>query len=259
MPSVLPTEMMTPLPKTEEEIVQELPPEPVNEEEIFSKKEVKKNTSSEKELEKIEKEESTAQHLVEAQASKAELEMIITKEAEKPKKKKRGKSTKSPEELAAHMSKMRAASLKKRQEKKKQKDMLKKQKEEEQMFDKPSSPLTKETTPKNRLQNVAIPIVLAEQPKPKPIPKPSEPINIPQNQGISLADKLRLTEMKLFEYQIREDERNKIKTKNESKAKAIAQNNIQQPNRWGRKSAIAKWAQVPTYQSDDPYDVFKIK
>ena len=239
MPSVLPTEMMTPLPKTEEEIVQELPPEPVNEEEIFSKKEVKKNTSSEKELEKIEKEES-----------KAELEMIITKEAEKPKKKKRGKSTKSPEELAAHMSKMRAASLKKRQEKKKQKDMLKKQKEEEQMFDKPSSPLTKETTPK---------IVLAEQPKPKPIPKPSEPINIPQNQGISLADKLRLTEMKLFEYQIREDERNKIKTKNESKAKAIAQNNIQQPNRWGRKSAIAKWAQVPTYQSDDPYDVFKIK
>jgi len=235
MPSVLPTEMMTPLPKTEEEIVQELPPEPVNEEEIFSKKEVKKNTSSEKELEKIEKEES-----------KAELEMIITKEAEKPKKKKRGKSTKSPEELAAHMSKMRAASLKKRQEKKKQKDMMKKQKEEE-MFDKPSSPLSQETTP----------IVLAEQPKPKPIPKPSAPIDIP-NQGISLADKLRLTEMKLFEYQIREDERNKIKTKNESKAKAIAQNNIQQPNRWGRKSAIAKWAQVPTYQSDDPYDVFKI-
>ena len=257
MPSVLPTEMMTPMPKTEEEIVQELPPEPVNEEEIFSKKEVKKNTSSEKELEKIEKEESTAKHLVEAQASKAELEMIITKEAEKPKKKKRGKSTKSPEELAAHMSKMRAASLKKRQEKKKQKDMLKKQKEEEQMFDKPSSPLTKETTPK---------IVLAEQPKPIPNKQsntglqsiPSEPINIPQNQGISLADKLRLTEMKLFEYQIREDERNKIKTKNESKAKAIAQNNIQQPNRWGRKSAIAKWAQVPTYQSDDPYDVFKI-
>ncbi len=258
MPSVLPTEMMTPMPKTEEEIVQELPPEPVNEEEIFSKKEVKKNTSSEKELEKIEKEESTAQHLVEAQASKAELEMIITKEAEKPKKKKRGKSTKSPEELAAHMSKMRAASLRKRQEKKKQKDMLKKQKEEEQMFDKPSSPLTKETTPK----------IIAEPPKPKPIPNkqsntglqsiPSEPINIPQNQGISLADKLRLTEMKLFEYQIREDERNKIKTKNESKAKAIAQNNIQQPNRWGRKSAIAKWAQVPTYQSDDPYDVFKI-
>ena len=235
MPSVLPIEMMTPIPKTEEEIVQELPPEPVNEEEIFSKKEVKKNTSSEKELEKIEKEES-----------KAELEMIITKEAEKPKKKKRGKSTKSPEELAAHMSKMRAASLKKRQEKKKQKDMMKKQKEEE-IFDKPSSPLSQETTP----------IVLAEQPKPKPIPKPSAPINIP-NQGISLADKLRLTEMKLFEYQIREDERNKIKTKNESKAKAIAQNNIQQPNRWGRKSAIAKWAQVPTYQSDDPYDVFKI-
>ncbi len=250
MPSVLPTEMMTPLPKTEEEIVQELPPEPVNEEEIFSKKEVKKNTSSEKELEKIEKEESTAKHLVEAQASKAELEMIITKEAEKPKKKKRGKSTKSPEELAAHMSKMRAASLKKRQEKKKQKDMLKKQKEEEQMFGKPCSPLSQDTTPK---------IVLAEQPKPKPIPKPSEPINIPQNQGISLEDKLRLTQMKLFEYQIREDERNKIKTKNESKAKAIAQNNIQQPNRWGRKSAIAKWAQVPTYQSDDPYDVFKIK
>jgi hypothetical protein len=61
MPSVLPTEMMTPLPKTEEEIVQELPPEPVNEEEIFSKKEVKKNTSSEKELEKIEKEESKAE------------------------------------------------------------------------------------------------------------------------------------------------------------------------------------------------------
>jgi len=235
MPSVLPTEMMTPLPKTEEEIVQELPPEPVNEEEIFSKKEVKKNTSSEKELEKIEKEES-----------KAELEMIITKEAEKPKKKKRGKSTKSPEELAAHMSKMRAASLKKRQEKKKQKDMMKKQKEEE-MFDKPSSPLSQETTPK----------IIAEPPKPKPIPKPSAPIDIP-NQGISLADKLRLTEMKLFEYQIREDERNKIKTKNESKAKAIAQNNIQQPNRWGRKSAIAKWAQVPTYQSDDPYDVFKI-
>ena len=256
MPSVLPTEMMTPLPKTEEEIVQELPPEPVNEEEIFSKKEVKKNTSSEKELEKIEKEES-----------RAELEMIITKEAEKPKKKKRGKSTKSPEELAAHMAKMRAASLKKRQEKKKQKDMMKKQKEEE-MFDKPSSPLTKETTPKNRIQNVAIPIVLAEQPKPKPIPKPSAPVNIPNKQsntglqslqGISLEDKLRLTEMKLFEYQIREDERNKIKTKNESKAKAIAQNNIQQPNRWGRKSAIAKWAQVPTYQSDDPYDVFKIK
>ncbi len=235
MPSVLPTEMMTPLPKTEEEIVQELPPEPVNEEEIFSKKEVKKNTSSEKELEKIEKEES-----------KAELEMIITKEAEKPKKKKRGKSTKSPEELAAHMSKMRAASLKKRQEKKKQKDMMKKQKEEE-MFDKPSSPLSQETTPK----------IITEPPKPKPIPKPSAPIDIP-NQGISLADKLRLTEMKLFEYQIREDERNKIKTKNESKAKAIAQNNIQQPNRWGRKSAIAKWAQVPTYQSDDPYDVFKI-
>lgn len=261
MPSVLPTEMMTPLPKTEEEIVQELPPEPVNEEEIFSKKEVKKNTSSEKELEKIEKEESTAKHLVEAQASKAELEMIITKEAEKPKKKKRGKSTKSPEELAAHMSKMRAASLKKRQEKKKQKDMLKKQKEEEQMFGKPCSPLSQDTTPK----------IIAEppKPKPKPIPNkqsntglqsiPSEPINIPQNQGISLEDKLRLTQMKLFEYQIREDERNKIKTKNESKAKAIAQNNIQQPNRWGRKSAIAKWAQVPTYQSDDPYDVFKIK
>ena len=245
MPSVLPTEMMTPLPKTEEEIVQELPPEPVNEEEIFSKKEVKKNTSSEKELEKIEKQES-----------KAELEMIITKEAEKPKKKKRGKSTKSPEELAAHMAKMRAASLKKRQEKKKQKDMMKKH-EEEKMFDKPSSPLTQDTTHQ---------IELVEQPKPKPIPKPSEPINIPnriqnvapKKKGISLEDKLRLTEMKLFEYQIREDERNKIKSKNENKAKAIAQNNIQQPNRWGRKSAIAKWAQVPTYQSDDPYDVFKI-
>jgi len=258
MPSVLPTEMMTPLPKTEEEIVQELPPEPVNEEEIFSKKEVKKNTSSEKELEKIEKQESTAKHLVEAQASKAELEMIITKEAEKPKKKKRGKSTKSPEELAAHMAKMRAASLKKRQEKKKQKDLMKKH-EEEKMFDKPSSPLTQDTTHQ---------IELVEQPKPKPIPNkqsntglqsiPSKPINISKKQDISLEDKLRLTEMKLFEYQIREDERNKIKTKNESKAKAIAQNNIQQPNRWGRKSAIAKWAQVPTYQSDDPYDVFKI-
>ena len=225
MPSVLPMDMMTPLPKTEEEIVQELPPEPVNENEIFSKKEVKKNTSSEKELEKIEKEES-----------KAELEMIITKEAEKPKKKKRGKATKSPEELAEHMSKMRAASLKKRQEKKKQKDLLKIQQNE--MFDKPASPLSQETTP-------------------KPIPKTSAPINIP-NQGISLADKLRLTEMKLFEYQIREDERNKIKTKNESKAKAIAHKNIQQPNRWGKKSAIAKWAQVPTYESDDPFDVFKI-
>lgn len=244
MPSVLPTEMMTPLPKTEEEIVQELPPEPVNEEEIFSKKEVKKNTSSEKELEKIEKEES-----------RAELEMIITKEAEKPKKKKRGKSTKSPEELAAHMAKMRAASLKKRQEKKKQREMLKEQK----MFDKPSSPLSQEITP-NRIQEKVTECDHSYEaiPEPKPKPKPSAPVNIPK-QGISLEDKLRLTEMKLFEYQIREDERNKIKTKNESKAKAIAQNNIQQPNRWGRKSAIAKWAQVPTYQSDDPYDVFKIK
>ena len=41
---------MTPIPPTEEEIVQELPTEPVNENEIFSKKEVKKNTSSEKEI-----------------------------------------------------------------------------------------------------------------------------------------------------------------------------------------------------------------
>tara|TARA_R110000764_G_scaffold31619_3_gene72269 strand:- start:3006 stop:3731 length:726 start_codon:yes stop_codon:yes gene_type:complete len=240
MPSVLPMDMMQPMPKTEEEIVAELPPEPVDEAEIFSKKEVKKNTSSEKELEKIEKQEA-----------KEELEMIITKEAEKPKKKKRGKATKSPEELAAHMSKMRAASLKKRQEKKKQKDLLKKQ-NEELMFDKPSSPLVKETTPL---------MTLDEQPKPKPIPKPSAPIDIPKattKRGISLEDKLRLTEMKLFEYQIREDERNKIKSKNENKAKAIAQNNIQQPNRWGRKSAIAKWANVPTYKSDDPYDVFKI-
>lgn len=249
MPSVLPMDMMQPMPKTEEEIVAELPPEPVDEAEIFSKKEVKKNTSSEKELEKIEKQEA-----------KEELEMIITKEAEKPKKKKRGKATKSPEELAAHMSKMRAASLKKRQEKKKQKDLLKKQ-NEELMFDKPSSPLVKETTPlmtldeqpkPNRIQDVAIP---------KPIPKSSAPIDIPKattKRGISLEDKLRLTEMKLFEYQIREDERNKIKSKNENKAKAIAQNNIQQPNRWGRKSAIAKWANVPTYKSDDPYDVFKI-
>ena len=64
--------------------------------------------------------------------------------------------------------------------------------------------------------------------------------------------------MKLFEYQIREDERNKIKSKNETKAKEIAHKNIQQPNRWGKKSAIAKWAQVPTYESDDPFDVFKI-
>tara|TARA_R110000744_G_scaffold124661_5_gene230265 strand:- start:1779 stop:2534 length:756 start_codon:yes stop_codon:yes gene_type:complete len=250
MPSVLPMDMMQPMPKTEEEIVAELPPEPVDEAEIFSKKEVKKNTSSEKELEKIEKQEA-----------KEELEMIITKEAEKPKKKKRGKATKSPEELAAHMSKMRAASLKKRQEKKKQKDLLKKQ-NEELMFDKPSSPLVKETTPL---------MTLDEQPKPKPIPNkqsntglqsiPSAPIDIPKattKRGISLEDKLRLTEMKLFEYQIREDERNKIKSKNENKAKAIAQNNIQQPNRWGRKSAIAKWANVPTYKSDDPYDVFKI-
>ena len=242
MPSVLPMDMMQPMPKTEEDIVAELPPEPVDEAEIFSKKEVKKNTSSEKELEKIEKQEA-----------KEELEMIITKEAEKPKKKKRGKATKSPEELAAHMSKMRAASLKKRQEKKKQKDLLKKQ-NEELMFDKPSSPLVKDTTPL---------ITLDEQPKPKPIPKPSAPIDIPiskatTKRGISLEDKLRLTEMKLFEYQIREDERNKIKSKNENKAKAIAQNNIQQPNRWGRKSAIAKWANVPTYKSDDPYDVFKI-
>tara|TARA_R110000787_G_scaffold164297_1_gene277387 strand:- start:6844 stop:7563 length:720 start_codon:yes stop_codon:yes gene_type:complete len=238
MPSVLPIDMMQPMPKTEEEIVAELPPEPVDEAEIFSKKEVKKNTSSEKELEKIEKQEA-----------KEELEMIITKEAEKPKKKKRGKATKSPEELAAHMSKMRAASLKKRQEKKKQKDLLKKQ-NEELMFDKPSSPLVKDTTPL---------ITLDEQPKPKPIPKPSAPIDIPKaKRGISLEDKLRLTEMKLFEYQIREDERNKIKSKNENKAKAIAQNNIQQPNRWGRKSAIAKWANVPTYKTDDPYDVFKI-
>ena len=243
MPSVLPMDMMKPIPKTEEEVIAELPPEPVDEAEIFSKKEVKKNTSSEKELEKIEKQEA-----------KEELEMIITKEAEKPKKKKRGKSTKSPEELAAHMNKMRAASLKKRQEKKKQKDLLKKQ-NEELMFDKPSSPLTKDTTPV---------ITLEEQPKPKfpkPIPKPSAPIDIPKattKRGISLEDKLRLTEMKLFEYQIREDERNKIKSKNENKAKAIAQNNIQQPNRWGRKSAIAKWANIPTYKSDDPYDVFKI-
>ena len=118
------------------------------------------------------------------------------------------------------------------------------------MFDKPSSPLVKDTTPL---------ITLDEQPKPKPIPKPSAPIDIPKvKRGISLEDKLRLTEMKLFEYQIREDERNKIKSKNENKAKAIAQNNIQQPNRWGRKSAIAKWANVPTYKTDDPYDVFKI-
>ena len=249
MPSVLPMDMMQPLPKTEEEIVAELPPEPVDEAEIFSKKEVKKNTSSEKELEKIEKQEATAKHQVAATAAKEELEMIITKEAEKPKKKKRGKATKSPEELAAHMSKMRAASLKKRQEKKKQKDLLKKQ-NEELMFDKPSSPLVKDTTPL---------ITLDEQPKPKPIPKPSAPIDIPKaKRGISLEDKLRLTEMKLFEYQIREDERNKIKSKNENKAKAIAQNNIQQPNRWGRKSAIAKWANVPTYKTDDPYDVFKI-
>ena len=125
MPSVLPMDMLQPMPKTEEEIVAELPPEPVDEAEIFSKKEVKKNTSSEKELEKIEKQEATAKHQVAAVAAKEELEMIITKEAEKPKKKKRGKATKSPEELAAHMSKMRAASLKKRQEKKKQKDLLK--------------------------------------------------------------------------------------------------------------------------------------
>ena len=128
MPSVLPMDMLQPMPKTEEEIVAELPPEPVDEAEIFSKKEVKKNTSSEKELEKIEKQEATAKHQVAATAAKEELEMIITKEAEKPKKKKRGKATKSPEELAAHMSKMRAASLKKRQEKKKTKRFIKKTK-----------------------------------------------------------------------------------------------------------------------------------
>lgn len=237
MPSILPMEIMKPIEEEpEEEIVEEMPPEPVDEQEIFSKKEVKKNTSSEKELEKIEKQEA-----------KAELEMIITKEAEKPKKKKRGKATKSPEELAAHMSKMRAASLRKRQEKKKQKDLLKKQ--DNEMFDKPPSPLSQETTPKpipNKQSNTGRQSI------------PSAPIPIPKK-GLSLEDKLRLTELKLFEYQIREDERNKIKSKNQNKAKEIAAVNIQQPNRWGKKSAIAKWANIPTYDSNnDPYDVYKI-
>ena len=220
MPSVLPMDMMSPMPSTEEELVQEIPPEPVDENEIFSKKEAKKNTSSEKEIEKIEKQE--------------------------PKKKKRGKSTKSPEELAAHMAKMRAASLKKRQEKKKQKDLLKKETLQEPIESLPEKPKLETIPEKPRI---------SEQ-------KPEQPKILKQKSekhSISLEDKLRLTELKLFEYQIREDERNKIKGKNENKAKEIAKKNIQQPNRWGRKSAIANWAQMPTYQSDDPYDVFKIK
>tara|TARA_R110001592_G_scaffold58622_3_gene177351 strand:+ start:4195 stop:4902 length:708 start_codon:yes stop_codon:yes gene_type:complete len=235
MPSVLPMDMMSPMPSTEEELVQEIPPEPVDENEIFSKKEAKKNTSSEKEIEKIEKQET-----------KAELELLIVEQNEKPKKKKRGKSTKSPEELAAHMAKMRAASLKKRQEKKKQKDLLKKETLQEPIESLPEKPKLETIPEKPRI---------SEQ-------KPEQPKILKQKSekhSISIEDKLRLTELKLFEYQIREDERNKIKGKNENKAKEIAKKNIQQPNRWGRKSAIANWAQMPTYQSDDPYDVFKIK
>ena len=248
MPSKFPTEMMTPIPPTEEEIVQELPPEPVNENEIFSKKEVKKNTSSEKEIEKIEKQET-----------KKELELLIVEQNEKPKKKKRGKSTKSPEELAAHMAKMRAASLKKRQEKKKQKDLLKKETIPDAIHD-----TIPETIPESLPKLEKIPVQKPEQPRitEKKLEKPpisQQKSNTSNKHNISLEDKLRLTELKLFEYQIREDERNKIKGKNENKAKEIAKKNIQQPNRWGRKSAIAKWAQVPSYQTDDPYDVFKIK
>ena len=254
MPSKFPTEMMTPIPPTEEEIVQELPPEPVNENEIFSKKEVKKNTSSEKEIEKIEKQET-----------KKELELLIVEQNEKPKKKKRGKSTKSPEELAAHMAKMRAASLKKRQEKKKQKDLLKKETIKVGMKSTQSLPETiPETIPDSLPKLEKIPVQKPEQPRITEKKLENPPIsqqksNTSNKHNISLEDKLRLTELKLFEYQIREDERNKIKGKNENKAKEIAKKNIQQPNRWGRKSAIAKWAQVPSYQTDDPYDVFKIK
>jgi len=256
MPSVLPMDMMSPMPSTEEELVQEIPPEPVDENEIFSKKEAKKNTSSEKEIEKIEKQET-----------KAELELLIVEQNEKPKKKKRGKSTKSPEELAAHMAKMRAASLKKRQEKKKQKDLLKKESLQVGMKSTQSIKEPIETL-KEPIENLPVKTKLEKIPEqPRITKQKSENPRMPEQKSnntsnkhsISLEDKLRMTELKLFEYQIREDERNKIKGKNENKAKEIAKKNIQQPNRWGRKSAIANWAQMPTYQSDDPYDVFKIK
>ena len=252
MPSVLPIEMMTPVPNKEEELIEEEPPEPVNEEEIFSKKDKqsnKKNTSSEKEIEKIEKQES-----------KVELEMLITEESEKPKKnKKRGKATKSPEELAEHMAKMRAASLRKRKENKIKKELLKK-KTENDMFDKPSSPLvnTEQSSFNSNLR----------QEKVVKIPKPSSPINIPSMQSshcnteqssyVSIEEKLRLAELKIFELNVREDERTKIKNNNESKAKQIAQSNLQQPNRFGRKSAMSKWTQPSTYTSNDPFDVYKI-
>lgn len=262
MPSVLPIEMMTPVPNKEEELIEEEPPEPVNEEEIFSKKDKqsnKKNTSSEKETSKA-VEDKVHIEKIEKQESKVELEMLITEESEKPKKnKKRGKATKSPEELAEHMSKMRAASLRKRKENKIKKELLKK-KTENDMFDKPSSPLvnTEQSSFNSNLR----------QEKVVKIPKPSSPINIPSKQSshckaeqssyVSIEEKLRLAELKIFELNVREDERTKIKNNNESKAKQIAQSNLQQPNRFGRKSAMSKWTQPSTYTSNDPFDVYKI-
>jgi hypothetical protein len=259
MPSVLPIEMMTPVPNKEEELIEEEPPEPVNEEEIFSKKEVKKNTSSEKETSKA-VEDKVHIEKIEKQESKVELEMLITEESEKPKKnKKRGKATKSPEELAEHMSKMRAASLRKRKENKIKKELLKK-KTENDMFDKPSSPLS--TAIQSSFNSNL------RQEKVVKIPKPSSPINIPSKQSshckaeqssyVSIEEKLRLAELKIFELNVREDERTKIKNNNESKAKQIAQSNLQQPNRFGRKSAMSKWTQPSTYTSNDPFDVYKI-
>ena len=225
MPSKLPTDMMIPIPEEVEEVIIEEPPEPVNEDLIFSKKEIKKNTSSEEELQKIEKKET-----------KEELELLITEQNNKPKKKKRGKATKSPEELAAHMEKMRAASLKKRQENKKNKKI----KEEQVEVEKP---------------------IIEEYEKPinKPVIEKQSTAPIKKSTSISVEDKLRLTELKLFEYQIREDERNKISSKNVNKAKEIAEKNIQQPNKWGKKSAMSKWANIPEYKTDDPYDIYKIK
>jgi hypothetical protein len=245
MPSKLPTDMMIPIPEEVEEVIIEEPPEPVNEDLIFSKKEIKKNTSSEEELQKIEKKET-----------KEELELLITEQNNKPKKKKRGKATKSPEELAAHMEKMRAASLKKRQENKKNKKIKEEQvsiaiqskapiEVEKPIIEEYEKPISKPVIEKQRTVPIKKSISTAIQSK--------------AHTSISVEDKLRLTELKLFEYQIREDERNKISSKNVNKAKEIAEKNIQQPNKWGKKSAMSKWANIPEYKTDDPYDIYKIK
>ena len=227
--------MMIPIPEEVEEVIIEEPPEPVNEDLIFSKKEIKKNTSSEEELQKIEKKET-----------KEELELLITEQNNKPKKKKRGKATKSPEELAAHMEKMRAASLKKRQENKKNKKIKEEQVEvEKPIIEEYEKPISKPVIEKQRTVPIKKSISTAIQSK--------------AHTSISVEDKLRLTELKLFEYQIREDERNKISSKNVNKAKEIAEKNIQQPNKWGKKSAMSKWANIPEYKTDDPYDIYKIK